>query len=719
MTFLNVALLSGAGLIVIPIVLHLIMRQRPKLLEFPALRFIQKRHDTNQRRLRLRHLLLLLLRAGAIALLALALARPSVKLSSRLGSQEAPVAAALVFDVAPHMQYRHDKKTRLEAAREIGQWLLAQLPPESQIAVCDSGMVPQRFDADRGLSKQHIEKLEVAPNPRSLSQILSEAALLLKDKSNLPAKEIYVFTDLSRASWRADETAKLQDRLHQVAGVALYLIDVGVNQPSDLALGDLHLSQQVVAAGGSVEIHTDISSLGIEGDRKVELDLLEPDGKLKNSSEQIKHLAPGDSQTLDFRLTSLKTGAQQGMVRIVGQDSLADDDIRYFSVEVRPPWPVLIVAQQPTAESAIYLTAAIAPADKRKLHDARFDCKVIGYSELGNQTLDQFAAVCLLDPPGLEPYTWQTLTNYASAGHGVGIFLGRHASPIEAFNSPAAQQLLPGKIKDQVPREEGNTYLSPQNYQHPILKQFAPFSTRTPWNRFPVYRYWRVEDLAPDASTVIAYNDGRAALLERTLRAGQAAGHVVLMTTPISDLVRRRDAWNVLPGSAEIAAWPFLILSNQIMSYLVGSGEQQLNYFAGTNSVSLSLASPTPRHYVLARPDGVSTAIASPEKAELSISGVEQVGNYQVHCVGEPIEPDRGFSVNLPAQVTQLARLTDQELNDIFGPFKPQVARSNDQIVRNVNDSRVGREIYPWLIIVFAGVLAVEYVASNWFYKRE
>ena len=84
-----------------------------------------------------------------------------------------------------------------------------------------------------------------------------------------------------------------------------------------------------------------------------------------------------------------------------------------------------------------------------------------------------------------------------------------------------------------------------------------------------------------------------------------------------------------------------------------------------------------------------------------------------------PIEPDRGFSINLPAQVTQLARLTDQELSDTFGPFKPQVARSNDQIVRNVHDSRVGREIYPWLILVFAGLLAIEYVVSNWFYKRE
>ena len=730
MTFVNFALLSGAGLIVIPIILHLIMRQKPKLLEFPALRFIQKRHDTNQRRLRLRHLLLLLLRAGAIALLALALARPSIKFSSRLGSQEAPVAAVLIFDAAPHMQYVREKKTRLEAAREIGTWLLAQLPPESQIAVFDSGMAPRNFDADRGLSKQRIEKLEVVPNPRSLSDIVSEAAQVLKEKSSLSAKEIYIFTDLSRASWRADETAKLQDRLHEVAGVSLYLIDVGVAEPSNFALGDLHLSQQVVAAGGSVEIQTDVSCLGTEGERKIGLDLLTPDGKWQKTSEQIKRLQAGESQTVDFRLTSLKPGTQQGRVRIggqdlpssanvpfVGQDSLVADDVRFFSVEVRPPWPVLVVARKPTAETAIYLTEAIAPAEMRKRNDARFQCTLIDYSEFPGQKLNKFAAVCLLDPPGLEPSAWQRLTDYAAVGHGVGVFLGRHALPIEAFNSPAAQQLLPGKVRDQVPREEGNTYLAPQNYQHSILKPFAPYSTRIPWNKFPVYRYWRIDDLAPDASTVIAYNDGRAALLERTIRTGQVAGHVLVMSTPFSDRVSRRDAWNVLPGSAEIGAWPFLILANQIMSYLVGSGEQQLNYFAGTNSVSLPIDDPNPRHYVLARPDGVTTSLPSPEKAELSISAVEQVGNYQVQCAGEPISPDRGFSVNLPAQVTQLTRLTDQELSDTFGPFKPQVARSNDQIVRDVHDSRVGREIYSWLILLFAGLLAVEYLVSNWFYK--
>jgi hypothetical protein len=36
------------------------------------------------------------------------------------------------------MQYRHENKTRLEAAQELAQWLIRQLPANSEFAVIDS-----------------------------------------------------------------------------------------------------------------------------------------------------------------------------------------------------------------------------------------------------------------------------------------------------------------------------------------------------------------------------------------------------------------------------------------------------------------------------------------------------------------------------------------------------------------------------------------------------
>ena len=78
MSLLNPALLAGLGLMAVPILLHLLMRAKPKRLVFPALRLILQRKKQNSRRMRLRHFWLLLLRVLVIALIVFAMTRPSL-----------------------------------------------------------------------------------------------------------------------------------------------------------------------------------------------------------------------------------------------------------------------------------------------------------------------------------------------------------------------------------------------------------------------------------------------------------------------------------------------------------------------------------------------------------------------------------------------------------------------------------------------------------------
>ena len=54
MSLLNPALLAGLGLVAVPLILHLLLRQKPKPMLFPALRLIRKRSMQNSRRFRLR-----------------------------------------------------------------------------------------------------------------------------------------------------------------------------------------------------------------------------------------------------------------------------------------------------------------------------------------------------------------------------------------------------------------------------------------------------------------------------------------------------------------------------------------------------------------------------------------------------------------------------------------------------------------------------------------
>ena len=78
MAFVNLSLLLGGLFTAIPIVLHLVMRREPTRQVSPALRFVQRRRETNQQRLQVRHWILLFLRCAAVALFAFALAQPSV-----------------------------------------------------------------------------------------------------------------------------------------------------------------------------------------------------------------------------------------------------------------------------------------------------------------------------------------------------------------------------------------------------------------------------------------------------------------------------------------------------------------------------------------------------------------------------------------------------------------------------------------------------------------
>ncbi|MDB5388134.1 MAG: hypothetical protein JWM11_3780 [Planctomycetaceae bacterium] len=63
---------------VIPVILHLLLKAKPKKLIFPALRLIQNRQRQNTQKMRLKHFWLMLLRIAAIMVLVFALARPRI-----------------------------------------------------------------------------------------------------------------------------------------------------------------------------------------------------------------------------------------------------------------------------------------------------------------------------------------------------------------------------------------------------------------------------------------------------------------------------------------------------------------------------------------------------------------------------------------------------------------------------------------------------------------
>jgi len=714
MMFLHVAFLAGALAIAVPIALHLMMRQQPKHLEFPALRFIKLRQSANRRQMRLRHWLLLALRCAVIVLLALALARPSMMASGMLGDQEAPVAAALVFDVNPRMQYRQQNQTRLEVAQETAQWLLPQLPLESDVAVVDSRSASAAFAVDLGAARQRIERLDADTMTQPLAAAL-EAALRLVSESDKPRKEVYVFTDLSQATWSSDAMRSLTPRIKELTDVGVYLIDVGVADPSNFGLAPLRLSSDLLSKNSTLRIDADLLHVGPGSERDVELYVIDPGtDKASVRGQRTVKLGTGESRGADFQLRGLAAGMHQGYVKLVGEDALACDDVRWFTVEVRPAWRVLIVAPAEKSRSAkdyaLFLAEAIAPQAIRVKGEAAFDYEVISEVQLEKQPLEGVAAVCLVDPRPLPAAVWQKLTSYVSSGGGLGIFLGRNAWPIDSFNEPTAQDLLPGKLVRQWRARE--TYLAPEALEHPLLAKFRPLAASVPWEGLPIFRHWQLGSLAKEAGVLLSYSNGQPALLERPL----GKGRVLTLTTPISEPASRRDAWNLLPTGDQ--PWPFVMLANEMMYYLVGSDQQRLNYQTGDTAVVHLPAGEKYPVYSLTTPRGdqIRTPVDEKQNA-LIVTSTEMPGNYRLRAGGGEQGMQLGFSANLPADVSQLKRASAGELKAIFGDMPFRLAHNRAEIDRSVSAGRVGQELFPFLMVLLVLALAFEQALANRFYQ--
>jgi hypothetical protein len=704
-------MLALAGSAAVPIVLHLIMRRSPKHVLFPALRFVQQRSQANRRRLRLRHLILLALRVALFCLLAFALARPSIRAPGFQAEANAPVSVALVVDTGPAMDYEHLSQTRLDVAKEIARWLLEQLPSESQVAVLDSRGGGAVFQVDVPAAIKRAEQLKTTVMPDRYANVAADAVRVLKE-GKYPARELYLVTDLTRSAWSEESAATLRSALAAAPDVAVQVIDVGAINPQNTSLGPLALDDQILARNAPLRIRCDVGRLGETAEKTIHLAVRGPDGQLETRDQKTVRLADGESNPVEFTLLQREPGTHQGELRIVGRDGLAADDRRYFTVEVKPPWRVLIAAPSPPEHHAFDLHEALAPEPLRLDNQARYQCDVVPLLRLADVAIDDYAAVALLDPTNLSPAVWEKLARYARAGGSVAVFLGRNADATN-FNSAPAQALLPGKLLQQARWPDGKLALQPQNYQHPALSGLRPYKDRIPWERFPVFRFWQLDEAAPDARVVVPYSNGQPALFERIV----GEGTVVTMTTPVSDELDD-TAWNILPTGLD--AWPFVALANELFSYLVGAADEQLNYEAAGNLMPVlhlegNRGIPG---YKLVPPTEGSAEIRSsnPADPKIVVGNLEEAGNYRVVRVEDNI--DRGFSVNISPTITELRRVSESELKALLGEAPFKLARNREEITRNYTIQRVGREMFPLMILIVVAVLVAEHVLANRFYRE-
>jgi len=128
----------------------------------------------------------------------------------------------------------------------------------------------------------------------------------------------------------------------------------------------------------------------------------------------------------------------------------------------------------------------------------------------------------------------------------------------------------------------------------------------------------------------------------------------------------------------------------------------------------------------VARPDVPAAFVRPPSGDEfpvaidqargaVTVTATQVPGNYALRAGGAAGGVVTGFSATLDPAATDFTRLNADSLATIWGPGQ-RLARTEAELVRDVNLERVGAELFGWIILLAAGVMAADWIVANRFY---
>ncbi len=602
---------------------------------------------------------------------------------------------------------------------------LSEFPTGSRVAVTDSSTDhPVLFQSTLGNAKARMDALEIEALSLPLNDRILTAFRLqeddrqrtLSEQGAVPEQQqrdrylrrIYVFTDLARSGWRVGGSSRLATELERLSSVNLFLIDVGENNRQNLAVTAVDLSRQQISAGGDLTVTANVATEGNTGGEHVaELYIANGKGQQIKVAQQSFQPSSEGMQRLAFEPLRIDSGPiVHGEVRLVASDPLAFDDVRKFTVSLQTPPAVLLVA--PNKDDIFEWNGAVELAGFRTVFASP--------QRLRGTSLDEFAVVCLINVPSLEDDVWYQLGQFIEEGGGLAVFLGDTEIKSFNYNRPEPQVFLPGVLQAYTARAVNSPYfLSVNRRDHPVFRTLEAEGGIANLEVTDIYRFWKVQT-TDEAGVLAVYSDPdqSAALLERPY----GKGRVTMLTTAV-DLKGYASEWNYL-SSPQGDVWPFLVFADELMQYLSGLSDLQLNYLVGETPVVHLAAENQERRFLVQRPEFRQSRLLLPAgQSELAVDAVDALGNYDLRLEEGAPGVVAGFSVNASPAESDFTSIDAADLDHLLGENRYQMARNLTELKEEINIADLGKELFPWLMALTVLLFAGEHLIANRFYEEE
>ncbi|MEE8468756.1 MAG: BatA domain-containing protein [Planctomycetota bacterium] len=747
--FVNPALVAGTALAAVPLLIHLLNRQRHRPLQWAATRFVVAAYRKTRRRVQLENLLLLLLRMAAVALLALAVSRPFAAGDGVLGNlTERRRDVILVVDGSASTGYREEVETIFERILERANELIAGLDGGGgdRVQVILAGARPRLFgwtDPEQALSL-----LSTLNSPTDevldLTAVLGEVVDMVREDAAGTGRstlEVRLLTDLQRNVFEqllgapetppgtaaqpegGRDTPLLLELLDTLLAFEVKLVveDLGpaLQRPPNLSVSAVGPLDPILAPGDRVGIRVQITNHG-SAPRPAERVTLTVDGN-KLPVQRIDVPAQGTAEAI-FAIALEDSGAHT-LVGALDGDRLALDDRRSSVVIVPEPIRVLVVNGKQSddirEDEVGYLLLALEPLSS----DGPPGSDFVSPFAISEQTPDvlvsadldlrNYDIILLANVASLPRVAIERIEQRVATGASLILSMGDRIADLASYNQklfrPDGTGLLPAELVGHVAAARRESYYRVAAFDEssPILGFFADETWKPLLTEVPIYEFEQARPL-PDAIVLASLDDdGRSPLL---IERAWDQGRVFLWTTGFS------TAWTDIPASPKT----LIPLAHEWLRYagarheparVVAPGEPvRLVVAAFRHSLELVRADQSRRSL-----DGDATELPDGRWRLPEVHGAEteRVGLYVIQSQGDRDEP---FAVQLDPRESDLARLDAGEAAGLHSAIR--VLTAGEREGRTAEEGPRRGEIWRFLALATLLALIGESLWGAWIGQR-
>jgi hypothetical protein len=516
MSFLAPLFFIGLTALAIPVLVHLIQREKKTPVQFPSLMFLRRVPYQSVQRRRINNWPLFLLRCLAVLLTVLAFSRPffsQTPVQASIANAGAREVVILLDRSASMGHSDHWQRAKDEAKRTIDG--LGAGDQATLVLFDRSAEENVRATGDKTRLRAAVDAAELSAAASRYGPALRLAQSLLS-RSTLGRKEAVVVSDMQRTGWEKPEEIQFPE------GTTFTPISVAAADPSNVSVTSVTFNRTRFANEERIIVTAAIANRGSAAVDNLPV-VLSIDGL--EVATQRATLTPGVTNAVTFPAFTLAQAFVRGTVK-AGTDALAIDNIFHFVLSPARPTPVMIVVRDGAAPTeSLYLSAALDVGSP-----PQFAVEVVPMSKLTAPALSRTRVVIVSDatmPGTMGP----ALKEFVQRGGGIFSVVGSRSGPLDGEST-----LLPGTLQDPADAPGGRAEtLGVIDFSHVVFELF-----KTPKSGdFSAVRFFRYRPISTAAGDQVLarFANGTVAMAERRVGAGKVIAFGSTLDNDWNDLV--------------------------------------------------------------------------------------------------------------------------------------------------------------------------------------